>query len=253
MSATEVSLHRPRHEHRKQDMLGENSSAHCPRKTSRSFCDGAEEAALLSGLDSAEKLEGAKGLLAEFKSALDETLTKFSDLLKELRQNSDAGTKPESEETVPSASTSEEQSGLDEPRQVLSFAEREKDTLAVDEDGLVTEAELRRGVVSYALYFKDASLGEEFDRKYSDALKMGFGEQVALELGLTHLIESGKFPHADANWLLSLSHRAADFDTTAPDTIAVSGGIARDAAIRFAEDSLAGIQSGAVKVPSLSL
>lgn len=263
MSASEVAHGRPTHAHYHHvDASTSPASASESSSALESALDSANDSlSALSQLVSTSGSGEVQDLFSQLRSALQSAFESFSSLVKQTSATHGSSQSPAHCPTnkchssgVPEAGTS----GASEttptpPRVTLTFSERAKQTLETDKDGKVSEAELRRGVVSYALYFKDPALGETFDEVYANAIDSGSTPSSALERSLVNLIESGAFPREDANWLYSLSRRAANFSETQANTIDESGGIARDAAVQFAEASLAGIQSGAVKVDRISL
>jgi hypothetical protein len=137
-----------------------------------------------------------------------------------------------------------------------SFAEKEKTVLKPDANGKVSELELRRGVVVYQLYQKDSALEATFEKYYAEAQKNGDTPTNALKSALSQLVSDKKLEKSEADWVYSLSFRAAQFegeDTGLSTSTNSSHGLALNAAIKSAEATLAGIQSGNIQVKPLSV
>lgn len=138
----------------------------------------------------------------------------------------------------------------------LSFADKEKEVLKTDSKGKVSEIELRRGVVVYQLYQKDSKLADSFQTLYNTAIQNKSTPTVAVKTALNQLVKDGKLSKADANWVYSLSFRAAQFEGSQQAlSTSTTGthGLDRAAAIKIAEATLAGIQSGTVSVKPISV
>ncbi|MFN8392090.1 MAG: hypothetical protein U0136_17495 [Bdellovibrionota bacterium] len=154
------------------------------------------------------------------------------------------------EETEPDSETPDTSSAK------LPFAEKERSVLKPDANHKVSEVELRRGIVVFQLYQKDAKLADEFQSAYETAKTAGQTSTNAVKTALLQLVDQKKLSKADANWVYSLSARAAQFEgseAALSTTTTGSHGLEVGAAIQLAERTLAGIQSGAVAVKPLTI
>jgi len=179
---------------------------------------------------------------AAFDKLLSQLTTVVDALAKKVEELKAAVIPPAPAASTPSAST---------PAKPMTFAEKVRGILKPDSSGLVNEADLRRGVVEFQLYQKEPALGDRFAQLYSSARSEGAAADAAVRKALIAMVSENRITRDEASWVFSLSFRSANF--SGKSELASSGGIAADAAIRFAESTLAGIQSGAVAVPSLTL
>ncbi len=201
-----------------------------------------------------------KPLVASIEKAvktLSDLVTKLVEELKKPAETKPAETKPaetKPAETKP-AETKPTESGPLSPG-TLSFAEKEKTVLKADENGRVSETELRRGVAVYQLYQKDTKLGDTLEKYYEEATKAGDAPAESLKKALSRLVEEKKLEKWEANWVYSLSHRAAQFEgsqTALSTTSKAPSGMEKAAAIKIAEAALVGIQTGTVEVKPLTI
>lgn len=138
----------------------------------------------------------------------------------------------------------------------LSFSEKLSNGLEASADSRISETDLQHSVISYQLYQKDAQLADSFKSAYQTASADLGDPRAAMKSALSKLVDTSKLTSSEASWVYSLSAKAANFETGQSDLSSlVSGnhGMEKKAALKFAEATLAGIQSGAVKVNALEI
>ena len=192
-------------------------------------------------------------LMSEIRELLAELGELLKTLLKQLlpAASAPAASSPVASEINPSAST---ETAVSVP--ALNFSEKLKLVLEPDSENRVSENELRRGVITFQLYQKSPKTAEAFVESYDKLVDDDAPADLAIEKALIGLVEDGQVSRTDANWIFSLSHRAAQLDSdTATVGKSSSGkeGFDLQGAIRCAEATLAGIQAGSIKVEQRNL
>ena len=112
---------------------------------------------------------------------------------------------------------------------------------------------MQYAIVSFQLFQADPKLEELFKAETQKAKEGGETTEKAIVSGLRETYrKSGKFNKPDAEWVLSLSYRAAQSDV---DHKSLSTGptLPLASALQVAEATLAGIQAGAIPVTPLKI
>ncbi len=225
---------------------------------------GAEPPANIpSGSNPTPDVSGSEGTIASILSSVstlfEKMFTQLTTLVESLTKKIDEmkalASAPATASSGTSASTGATSGGSATagaaPESPLLFADKMKSVLKADSNGLVSETELRRGVVFFQLYQKSPTIADRFNELHTAARSEGLSPTAAVERALKKLVEEKKLEQGEANWVYSLSFKAASL--SGKSELSASGGVKLDVAIQFASATLAGIQSGAVAPPKLTL
>jgi hypothetical protein len=120
----------------------------------------------------------------------------------------------------------------------------------------LSEADLRNGIVSYQLSQSNPPLDSEYKRLFESARSSGKSVSASVASALKELSAQRSLKASDAEWVYSLSSRAAQLDDNLEYLRTTAGSSANyelKNALQIAEVNLASIQNGSLKVAMLNI
>lgn len=148
----------------------------------------------------------------------------------------------ESAATPPVESTTAKEPGME-------FKEFISELLQPDANDSISEDRLQYGIVSYQLYQKSPELQAQYQTRFDEAREQSMSVREATSHALEGLHEEGKLADWEVDWVYSLSHRAAQLDSSHQGLNHASAeSISFEEALRTAEQALVGIQSESITV-----
>jgi len=120
--------------------------------------------------------------------------------------------------------------------------------------GLVSEADLQKGLVGFQLSKISKEAYVSFEESYLKIKESTRGVQTAIRKSLIVLVDQGLLSEENANTIFSVSHRASQLDeqTGAVSTVKSQGALVAEA-IKITRANLLGIENGSIEFRSRTI